>query len=269
MITLPFSLFTPNLDPDAKAFINAAGLTTLDQINAINNLVISLKDAGIWVKMDAAYPFIGGTASSCKFNLKDPVDSDAAYRITFSGSWTINSSGVKPTTASNSNYADTHYTVSAITARNNEHHYYRYINNVNSVSCNYAGAGPSPYLIMGSCSELEWFSGNASISLGGVVSGTAGFSQGLTRQSSTLLRVYRKLAGGSFAQFFSDITSAVGTINSNTMYIGATNFGGGSTNFAEEMRYGFLSYGQDLTPTQMLNLDAIVTTFNSALGRTF
>lgn len=34
--------------------------------------------------MTAVYPFIGGTASTHKFNLKDPRDLDVAFRLTFS-----------------------------------------------------------------------------------------------------------------------------------------------------------------------------------------
>ena len=35
------------------------------------------------------------------------------------------------------------------------------------------------------------------------------------------------------------------------------------------MRYATLSYGQGLTDTQLSNLDSIITTFNTTLGRNF
>ena len=81
-------------DTDAQAFINAASITDGTQIRAIDTLVTSLKSAGIWTKMKAIYPFVGGSAASHKFNLKDPRDLDVAYRITFSGGMTHSSSGV-------------------------------------------------------------------------------------------------------------------------------------------------------------------------------
>ena len=81
-------------DTDAQTFINAASITDGTQISAINTLVTSLKSAGIWTKMKAIYPFVGGNAASHKFNLKDPRDLDAAYRITFSGGMTHSSTGV-------------------------------------------------------------------------------------------------------------------------------------------------------------------------------
>jgi hypothetical protein len=95
----------PSVDADATAFIVAAGITNLTQASAINTLVTDLKSAGVWTKMKALYPFVGGTASQHKFNLKDPRDLDAAYRLVFSGDWTHSSTGAKPN--GTTGYADT------------------------------------------------------------------------------------------------------------------------------------------------------------------
>ena len=45
--------------------------------------------------MKAIYPFVGGTASSHKWNLKNPLDTDAAFRLVFSGGLTHSSTGIK------------------------------------------------------------------------------------------------------------------------------------------------------------------------------
>jgi hypothetical protein len=81
------------VDPDAQAFITAAAITNPTQQAAINTLVVDLKGYSIWTKMKALYPIVGGTASQHKFNLKDPRDLDAAFRLVFSGGWTHNSNG--------------------------------------------------------------------------------------------------------------------------------------------------------------------------------
>lgn len=70
-------------DVDAQAFIDAVGTLDSDTQIAINDLVIGLKDASIWTKFYAIYPYAGSTAAEHKWNLKNPVDSDAAYRLTF------------------------------------------------------------------------------------------------------------------------------------------------------------------------------------------
>ena len=83
-------------DPDAQAFIDAAVITDSTQQSAINTLVLDLKAANIWTKMKAVYPFVGGTATTHKWNLIDPQDLDAAFRLTFSGGWTHSSDGALP-----------------------------------------------------------------------------------------------------------------------------------------------------------------------------
>lgn len=83
-------------DVDASAFISAANITASTQIIAVNNLVLDLKEANLWDKMIAIYPFVGGTASSHRFNLKDPRDANNAYRLSFSGGVTHSSTGVQP-----------------------------------------------------------------------------------------------------------------------------------------------------------------------------
>lgn len=88
--------FSYLLDPDAKAFLTAAAITDSTITTAINNLVIGMKADNLWTKMKAVYPFVGGTASTHKFNLMNPLDTNAAFRLVFSGGWTHSSTGAKP-----------------------------------------------------------------------------------------------------------------------------------------------------------------------------
>lgn len=89
------------IDSDAQAFITAAGITDATQISAINRLVKNYKGVGninttfdLWTGSKAIYPFVGGTATTHKFNLKDPRDLDIAFRLLFSGGWTHNNNGI-------------------------------------------------------------------------------------------------------------------------------------------------------------------------------
>lgn len=110
----------PAIDPDAQAYINAlaaAGyLVTPTEETAINTFVLSLKADGIWAKNKAIYPFIGGTGAAHKFNLKDPSDLDASFRLTFFGGWTHSATGSKPNGINA--YADTHFNPSVEMALN-------------------------------------------------------------------------------------------------------------------------------------------------------
>lgn len=93
-IVLPSGFVCP--DPDAIAFLTAAGITDNTISSAICELVRDLKSARLWNKMRAIYPFVGGTATTHKYNLKDPQDSDPAYRLVFNGGIIHSSTGALP-----------------------------------------------------------------------------------------------------------------------------------------------------------------------------
>jgi len=89
------------LDANAAAFIAAAGITDTTQKSAINRLVKNYKGIGdlnstidFWTNSIAIYPYVGGTATSHKFNLRNPLDTDAAFRIVWSGGVTHNANGI-------------------------------------------------------------------------------------------------------------------------------------------------------------------------------
>lgn len=79
-----------NIDAAALNFINAAGITDSAELTAINILVTSLKGAELWDKMEALYPFIGGTATTHKYNLKNP----SKHEINFPSGVSHNKNGV-------------------------------------------------------------------------------------------------------------------------------------------------------------------------------
>jgi hypothetical protein len=107
------------INPDAQAFITAAGITNTTEIDAVNTLVNGLQTDGIWTKMKAIYPFVGGTATTHKWNLKDPRDLDAAFRLVFNGGWTHSSTGATPN--GTNGYADTKLVPSSVLTLNSNH----------------------------------------------------------------------------------------------------------------------------------------------------
>lgn len=74
-------------DTDAQAFFTAVEgggdtLTTTEK-DGTNQLVLDFKSSGVWSKLQAFYPLVGSTSTSCKWNLMDPRDLDAAFRLTY------------------------------------------------------------------------------------------------------------------------------------------------------------------------------------------
>jgi len=105
--SIPAASAVPTVsDPNAQAFLNAAVITDVTQANAVNSLVIGLKADGLWTPMQALYPFVGGTATQHKYNLKDPRDVDGAFRLNFQGGWTHNANGA---IGNGGTYADTYF----------------------------------------------------------------------------------------------------------------------------------------------------------------
>jgi hypothetical protein len=98
---------TSAYDADALAFMTAAGITDTTQKDAINTLVLDLKAASIWALLDVFYPFVGGTATTHKYNLMNPLDTDAAFRAIFNGGITHSSTGMLPN--GTTGYVDTNY----------------------------------------------------------------------------------------------------------------------------------------------------------------
>ncbi|HEY1044944.1 MAG TPA: hypothetical protein VGF79_00800 [Bacteroidia bacterium] len=68
---------------------------------------LTLKVNNLSTVFDAMWLFLLDSATSCKYNAVNPVDSDAAFRLSFSGGWTFNGAGIKGN-ASNA-YANTHW----------------------------------------------------------------------------------------------------------------------------------------------------------------
>jgi hypothetical protein len=104
---------TPPSDTDANlylsAVVDAGGSGITPSISAATtNLFISLKSAGLYNKIYALYPMLGGIAGSCKFNAVNPVDTDAAFRLAFAGGGTFSQSVGYQTNGINS-FANTHF----------------------------------------------------------------------------------------------------------------------------------------------------------------
>jgi len=87
------------------AFASATGITDTTILGALNTFDLGLISNGLDTKMKALYPFVGGTATTHKFNFMDSRDLDVAYRLVFGGGGTHSSMGYLPN--GTNAYADT------------------------------------------------------------------------------------------------------------------------------------------------------------------
>jgi hypothetical protein len=243
------------VDPDAQAFITAAGITNPTQQGAINTLVVDLKGYSIWTKFKAIYPIVGGTASQHKYNLKDPRDLDAAFRLTFATGWTHSATGMQGTNT----YANSNLNVSTNLSQNSTHiSVYIRTNNVSNAAAISASRATAPILnLFPDFSGLSYFRVNSD-NLGAGFS-TGGSHLGLwvaNRISSSEIRNYRNTT-----RYINPVTST-GLRNTN-VWLGST------PDFADYYinQYAFASIGDGLTDTDAANFYTAVNAYQVALSR--
>jgi hypothetical protein len=96
---------------ESNTYLYSTQITGTTQVSAINTLINGLKANNLWTKMKAVYPFVtdktlqADMAAQMKFNLVNPQDTDAAFRLAFSGGWTYSTNGAQPN--GTNGYADT------------------------------------------------------------------------------------------------------------------------------------------------------------------
>jgi hypothetical protein len=252
-------------DADAQAFIDAAAITDSAQRDAINTLVTDLKSASIWTKMKAIYPFVGGTATSHKFNLKDPRDLDAAYRLVFSGGWTHASTGAKPN--GTTGYADTKLVPSSNLSVNSTHQSFYFRTNksisFNTVHGAYTNFGSNNFLLYPYSFNIGWISDICDNSASRIVS-NAGNSTGYiiaTRASSSSHKMFRN---NSLIASTSNATT--GTHPSINYYIGAGNKNGSPGDY-DSNEIALSSIGEGLTDAEAAAFYTAVQKYQTSLGR--
>ena len=252
-------------DPDALAFIQASSIPNTSQKLAINKLVLDLKAYGIWGKMKAIYPMVGGSAFYHKWNLKDPRDLDAAYRLNFVGGWTHSAGGAKPN--GTNGYADT-FLVSDTMALNSIHSSFysrtNFTDNNYKINLGYLRTTPDSF----SDIALDWNGVSVfRLNNGGVYTSVSsgGNNQGFYTVSRTASNVIRAFKNGSIILNAADASNV--TANNRSFYIGAGNNNGTAQYFTPN-ECAFASLGDGLTNTEAANFYTAVQTFQVTLGRT-
>lgn len=247
---------TSAFDPDAQAFITAAAITDPTQQAAINTLVVDLKGYNIWTKFSAVYPFCGSTASQHKWNLKNPLDTNAAFRLFFNGGGTHSSNGYQ-TNGLNA-FAETYYnpSVNLTSASSNHISLYSRTNNQGGIDM---GGGVGSVLVD---LELKYSTTSFNWNMAANFSHTNSNSQGHYINTRTASNAFKLLKNGTTV--LGSSTGASGVTKPNiTYHIGKRNYDPLWTN----RQYCFASIGDGLTDTEAANFYTAVQTYQTTLGR--
>lgn len=253
-----------SFDADAQAFITATGITDVTQKNSINTLVTSLKSNSLWSKFYLIYPFVGGTAFTHKFNLKDPRDLDVAFRLVYIG---INGHDANGYSASGGGYSDTKLVHSTVTTLNDmAMSFYTRTNTTTAVDIFGARAGGS--------SSVRWilkdgatsrtaidFNGDANRLDQNIVSDSRGFFTA-SRTSLISLKAYRN--GAQIGTTYTTVNA--GTQPNMTSFLSALNNSGTAVNVSTQI-YSFVGISSGLSDAEASTLYTIVQTYQTELGR--
>ena len=232
-----------------NSFLTASTITDATIKGALNTFDIGLISNSLDTKMVALYPMVGGTASTHKWNFMDARDLDAAFRVTFSGTWTHTSSGAKPN--GTNAYART-YCVPSSTARSAYGVYTteQLDSGVKVVMAQSAAAGGymSP--------SLGVLGVRGSGTLTGYPNTTKGMIMGFDIDTST--SYYANINGTG-----QTVTRTFAAFNANDYYLGAYS----AASYFSVNNLAFAFVGGLANQTEASNLRTLVQAFQTTLGR--
>jgi hypothetical protein len=246
-------------DADAVAFLTATGITDATISSAICTLVTTMKADGTWAKMSAIYPMVGGTATTQKFNLKNPLDTNAAFRLSFSGGWTHSLNGALPN--GTNSFANTFFNPSANASQNSHHisYYSRTNSNLTEVEIGGANATQGSVLEIRT-SNITYFRINSSTAYITAADTDSRAFYMANRTASNVINGWRnstKIATG---------VTASGTMSAQNYYLGALN-NNGVTSFYSRKECAFATIGSGLTDGEAALLYSSIQAFQTTLAR--
>jgi hypothetical protein len=245
----------PSTDADAQAFITAAAITDPTQQAAINTLVVDLKGYNVWSKMKALYPFVGGTASQHKFNLKNPLDTNAAFRLVFNGGWTHSNNGALPN--GTNGWANTYLVAQGTLGLNSTSFGVYSRTNLDRMAPsigNVTGAAPAECSLWLRSSNLTFLRINSSISSAPVNNDSRGLFIA-NRINSTQVQLQIRGTQTTFANISQNLSADVFQL------------GGVNPNFFDTKQLAFAFIGDGLTSQNMTDMNTAVIAFQTALSR--
>jgi len=247
-----------SFDADAVAFFNrvttAGGTLSTTEKQAVNQLVVDMKAAGIWSAMKAIYPMVGASAEACKQNLKS-----SSFTGTFSSGWTFASTGVTPN--GTSAYFDTTLVPNTdLTLTSGHMSFYSRTNNNTGVYDMAAVGGATEQNLITRYSNNFFYAcyGNTAQVLSTANTSSLGLFV-TNRNSATNTTAYKN---GSLVMNGTQ-TSLLST---SKIFIGAAGSGGSATGYGTK-ETAFNSIGDGLTDTQASDFYTAVQAFQDALNR--
>lgn len=252
---------------EANTYLYSTQITGTTQVSAINTLINGLKANNLWSKMKAVYPFVtdktlqSDMAAQMKFNLVNPQDSDAAFRLAFSGGWTYSTNGAI-TNLINS-YADTKLNPGTVFGSGYAAFGAYWRNNFSTAQTNIIGSTDTTNRF-----DLGYDLGVTTpfVATGNTFSttGTDTSSKGLvvaTRQNATSNKLFRN------NNLIINGTLSFSANPSYNFYLGGRNNAGVAQLFNNNQEYAFAFLSTFLSDAEVAILTQLVTDYQTTLSR--
>lgn len=262
-----------NIPNDATVYnaSTAQEITGIEYWTAFNTFVRALKTAlglawgvnNLSTKIDAIYPFVGGTATKHKYNLCNPLDTDAAFRLTFAGGWTHSATGALPN--GTNAYANPHW-IPSVNGSSSQQAFGAYFRNDDTSGTQYFGV-----ISTGTNYRTHWILTSVTQILIGNTAGVDGYTASPTtrfmfarRETQTMIEAYRD--GTSLG---TDTNDSGASTSTHKFYFAARNVDGTSTQryCLQEHAFGILTGAAAITHTQAGAIRTAVDALQLALGR--
>jgi hypothetical protein len=257
---------SPN-DSAVTSFVSAASITDISIISALNFIVYAAKRSGWWGQCRAIYPFVGGTALSHSYNLKNT----AQYTITWNGTLTHSRTGVVGDGVTG--YGDTGLNANTVLSSTSAH--LSCYSRTNNKDFGYDMGNVNGSTSSSHCTLVLW-TGEAG-NYGGIncrlgahtittlenpcTYPTTGFYLG-TRTSSTMLRLFRNDTLVSY-----NTSSNANVFASSNLGIFARNTTTSGFNFQSNREFAFATIGLGITDQMASDMNRDITTFQKLLNR--
>jgi hypothetical protein len=242
----------------------AGGTLSATEQNAVNTLVLALKADGIWTKMKAIYPMVGGgqanPAAACAQNLKS-----SSFTGTFTSGWTFAATGVQGN--GTSAFFNTLFNPNAQSTQNSSH--------VSVYLRTNSGGGSqgiltcaSDYAAINNNFGIGKYGGGRSIL--GYIGSSLGNGAAI---ASDNLGLWTVSTNGSSTQILYEDGVSVSNLAYNqslpnfNVYLGAGNYGTGGVQLYSAFNFAFSSIGDGLSATDITNFYTAVQAFQTTLNR--
>jgi hypothetical protein len=224
-------------------------------------MFVDLKSSGLYDKLYTLYPALGGTANSVKWNALNPVDTDAAFRLTYTGGVSFSQDKGYILNGTNS-YAQTYFNPQAQSVPYTSFTMFEYVTTDGNEGYDMGCAASSIFTGLASRRSGN-FQGQIVINnfLSTLSASTTALGAHLLTRNGSTTQVSYVQNGGAVTTISQTTTS---TLQPNTnILIGVY----GGVGLYSDKALSTVGFAEGLSTTEMEDLRDIITTFNTTIGR--